>query len=237
MVDSIGIGRGRGCGGVEVFFPPPPPSIQGQKPLYSCFLCKKCQKYAVIFLKVCPTCCTKFHLRTLKYSKIISQRGGGYGREHSLPLDPPPIHSPCTFSSQAISILGDIQWWVVTFEWSQWELSILEFLSLREVSQRKLSAGSCPGMAFYSVSVENYENTHRTFKLSLLCWNHSYSVLCCPFFVWGGGGGGLCDIPSVTKVVQLFNSVYKILIGVCGTVSSLRWMCTSLLVSLDLFLW
>lgn len=163
---------------------PPPPSIQGQKPLYSCFLCKKCQKYAVIFLKVCPTCCTKFHLRTLKYSKIISQRGGGYGREHSLPLDPPPIHSPCTFPSQAISILGDIQWWVVTFEWSQWELSILEFLSLREVSQRKLSAGSCPGMAFYSVSVENYENTHRTFKLSLLCWNHSYSILCCPPFTY-----------------------------------------------------
>ncbi|KAJ8024787.1 hypothetical protein HOLleu_34797 [Holothuria leucospilota] len=52
-----------------------------------CFLCKKCQTFAVIYLKIYPICCTKLHLRTLKYSA----------------LDPPPPErrSEITFSSQS----------------------------------------------------------------------------------------------------------------------------------------
>lgn len=73
------------------------PLIQGRKPLFVSSI-KKCQKFAVNYHKICPLCCTKFHLRTLRYSKTSQRWGVGEGTSPPLGQQSKTAFTPPTCS-------------------------------------------------------------------------------------------------------------------------------------------
>lgn len=75
----------------------------------------KCQKSAVVILKICPIYCTKLHIRTLQFSKI-SQREGFHLR---LPQDgslrqsstPSPVRTASLCPFQHL-LSSSLLWWI-----------------------------------------------------------------------------------------------------------------------------